>query len=195
MIVYRRGAPTPPQQNTRRVLTVAVVVAGMLIGIALVFSDRWRHFSLPGGDSGTSAEKSAALRLDALLTESVDGRKHLLTAIEAATACKKSSAASQMRTASAARKALITKTGHTDLAKLSGLKSGLVGFLQASYASDQAYLHWVTAASGCPSTKASSFDAVESANARARTAKTAFLNGWSPIAKRYGLPARTVTSI
>jgi hypothetical protein len=181
-------------------LTLIVVVAGMLLAIVLVVNNRQHDNPAPPGSStittpGESADEAAAKRLDALLTSSVAGRKHLLTAIDSALACDKSEAITEMKAASSARKALITKAGSTDLAALPDLKSALLAFLRASYAADQAYLRWAQSAGGCPSTKAASFGAVESANTRARATKTEFLEAWTPVAERYDLPARDVSSI
>lgn len=220
---YYIPAKPPPSRGLRRTLTTAVVIAGMLLAIMLVVSNQQHdnpasNNSQPdnntvqgdgsgqdsgaGQDSGTTsdeaADEAAAERLDALLTESIAGRKHLLTAIDSALACENSAAISEMKAASSARKALIAKASGTDLAALpSGddLKSALVGFLRASYTADEAYLRWVRSADSCPSTKAASFDAVESANSRARANKTDFLDAWNPIAELYGLPTRDVKSI
>jgi len=151
-----------------------------------------------GGAADDSAGDESAQRLDALLTESIAGRKYLLRAIDAALACDKSAAIADMERASDARAALRDKAGGTDLAALPGgdhLKSALVDFLQASYEADEAYLRWTRGAQGCPSTRAARFEAVTSANSRARARKTEFLDAWNPVAQRYGLPARDVRSI
>lgn len=219
---YYVPASPPPSRGLRRMLTIAAVIAGTLLAIILVVSNQQHdnsasNNSQPGNNtvqgggsgqhgnagqdngttSGDAADEAAAKRLDALLTESVAGRKHLLTAIDLALACEKAAAVAEMTAASSARRALITEAGGTDLAALSSddLKLALIGFLRASYAADEAYLHWVRSSGGCPSTKAANFDAVESANSRARANKTDFLGIWNPIAERYGLPIREVTSI
>lgn len=152
----------------------------------------------PGGVARDTGDDEAAQRLDALLTESIAGRKYLLRAIDEALACDKSAAIADMEAASDARASLMDKAGGTDLAALpSGayLKSALVDFLRASYEADEAYLRWTRGASGCPSTKAAGFEAVTEANSRARARKTEFLDAWNPVAQQYGLPTRDVRSI
>ncbi|MFC3990755.1 hypothetical protein [Actinoplanes siamensis] len=191
------------------------MIVGILVAVVLVVTNREQDGPDPGAarsvgagsaqgggpdrrDESEQADAAAARRMDALLTESIAGRRYLLEAIDQALACDTSAASRGMRAASQARTDLIAKAGDTDLAALPGgddLKSGLIGFLRASYTADQAYLRWVRSADGCPSTGGAGFPAVERANAEARSRKTGFLADWNPVAERFGLPTRDVKSI
>jgi hypothetical protein len=221
--VYVPSKP-PPSHGLRRALTVAVVVIGLLVGVMVLVANRpgsgaaetngnatnqGRTGTQTGGGTGTHTQggngsdttsaESQAKGVDALLTDSVDGRKHVLAAIDDATACDNSAAIDELQVAAAARRTVLRRARDTDMSALPGggdLKDALVALLDDSYRADAAYLDWVQAADGgCPATSDPSFAAVQRANDQARRDKTTFLTDWNPVAARFGLPARDVKDI
>jgi len=74
------------------------------------------------------------------------------------------------------------------------VKADLLSALRHSLAADRAYLTWVRQqmSSGCaPTSQSSAYQAAQTADGQADTAKTAFVQVWNSVAARYHLPQKS----
>jgi serine/threonine protein kinase len=190
----------PPRQSYRWITPVMWVLG--LIMVATLTYPVFVHYSgkAAAADKAADARKATATALGGLVTQSVAGRASLLGALADIEKCRiNAKTRHAILNATASREALAKRVAAFDPSALPGgtmVKAELTVVLARSVEADKAYLRWYDAANGhCPKQTGKLFAAIGTANARAKAAKSLFLNDWNPMAAHYGLPKRDVNSI
>ena len=159
-----------------------------------------------GASAGSDAVKQQASALDALLSTSDTSRSSVVNAVESIKGCNKlPTAASDLNTAAAQRKALVTKLGTLTVDKLpdhAALTDALTKAWQASSAADAHYANWAGQAQSnpkvCHGGHARITQETQAANRQSGTAtiqKKRAVKLWNTIAKQYGLTERQYSQL
>jgi DNA-binding SARP family transcriptional activator len=180
------ASPAPPRAHRRRrtgVIAGVLVAAATAAGLAL---------ALAGGGGSSSHDaglESYVLKVENFLGQSHDARGQISTAVAAARACRMGSA----RAAAVIDR--VTRSRQSLLDQLAALavpsdRNALHSFdllqraAQASITADWSYRDWLRARRRCVHGAAPPA-AVGEADARATRAKTAFVDAFTPLARRF----------
>jgi hypothetical protein len=200
------GPPGPrPGRSRLRVVLIGLatfLAAGAVAAAVMLIAHPFqRGAAAPSGGTASSqaaqpAQEQAAQGLAGLLTQSVTDRSSIVAAVGDVSQCGPNlhQDPQTFQAAVASRQNLLNR-----LASLPGRSAlpantlaALTSAWQNSIKADQDYAQWAQdeISSGCTSTNASDPHAQAAAgpDAQATTDKKAFVNGWNPIATRYGLP-------
>jgi hypothetical protein len=144
----------------------------------------------------TATERAFVVGIDKLVRESAADRSKIVAAVSATqNGCSMplDKAAAQVNSVATSRTALLRQARSlpAPTPQAVQLKRLFVASLTNSIAANKAFAAWMTGlkgASPCPGSTAGNthFAAAQSASARATAAKTAFVQAYNPVARRYG---------
>jgi hypothetical protein len=153
--------------------------------------------------SGAPSGGSEATAVNRLLVRSAADRTRLSTAIASLETCSNVDAsAATLRSVALSRQQMVTALGSLDLAALpnhGSLRAALGAAWRDSLHSDRAYSAWGADLQSAGCTPASATDdphyrAAHPYDVAAEAAKARFATLWNPVARQFGLPARTANS-
>ncbi|MCD9194410.1 hypothetical protein [Streptomyces albireticuli] len=157
----------------------------------------------PSAPSGAADTQAAAL--DALLTRSAADREKVTAAVSAVDSCASpasvAAAEEALDAAAIRRDGLVSDLSRLPLDALPDARSAAADLRAAwrhSADADRAFARWAADAAGCSPgdvPRGSAFTRAAGSSELATAAKKEFLRKWTPIATRYGLPARDDTRI
>jgi hypothetical protein len=140
-----------------------------------------------------------------LLAQSADDRSQVQAATQNIAACTDLFQAEQtLVTAAGSRQTLLNGVGQLQVGQLpnsAGLLSNLSAAWQNSVESDNSYANWASNedryVNGCilNDTNNAYYQAAQSTDAAASSAKQTFVSLWNPIASQYGLPQVSANQI
>jgi tRNA A-37 threonylcarbamoyl transferase component Bud32 len=197
--------PVRPPINRRLVFAVAavaVVVVGIIVGLALTGGSSpstpaaSSHAASPGPSAAaaTLASRQAAA-VSNLLSSSEATRRSLEGAVAEVRNCSSlPGATSQIQAVASQRNAEYRRASALSMGALASgtvVKSDLLAALRASLDADRDYLTWARQQlrSGCkPAGQSGAYNAAFTADEQAGSAKAAFVQVWNPVAGKYGDP-------
>jgi hypothetical protein len=185
----------------------AIVVVAVVIAAALSLSKHHSpNSSAPGGTTSSPGSSTAsavlasrqAAAVNSLLASSAATRRSLTVPIRMAGNCRHlpRDAAVIQRVANQRSAEVRNVQALSTGAMVKGglVKADLLSALRHSLAADRAYLTWVRQqmSAGCtPTSQSSAYQAAQTADGQADTAKKAFVQVWNSLAARYRLPQKS----